>query len=184
MPKKAVKAKRKSSAKRPAARKPAVTKAGVTLQVKEWGVEAILGAAYLMMDRAYVLLSGDLKRTIKVLLRPKKAGADRAKLIADFTAELHTQKVRWAVAKQNQPIREYVAEQAVLLANGQIERPAAAPEAAADQLTDEQRSEIEKLIAEVETEISEMNAKKAQRDPKNISASWEQKQEARKEGAA
>ena len=91
--------------------------------------------------------------------------------------------MRWAVARNNQPIREYIAEQAVLLATGQIKPAApaaAAPEPAVDELTDDQRLEIEKLIAEVEAEIKTMNADKAKpsvSDPKNVSASWEAAQE-------
>ncbi len=140
--------------------------------------EAVLGAAYLLTDRAYVLVDRKKSR-FAVSLTPKSADASPAALARAFVDELATQEVRWQLARNNQPIREYVAEQAVLLANGQIQPPAApAPEPAPEQLSDAQRLEIEKLIAEVEDEIKQMNDRKAVSDPKNIKASWEEKQQA------
>ena len=97
-----------------------------------------------------------------------------------FFSSFESQTVRWPVPKNNLPIREFIAEQAVLIANGTVPAPSAsqaAPEAAAEQLTDEQRSEIERLISEVEAEIKTMNDKKVAADPKGLKASWEAKQE-------
>src|SRR5437868_3815307 len=118
----------------------------VAFSVAEHGWEALLGTAYLMMDRAYVSLAGDPKRRVTITLKPKSKELDAAALKREFAAELETQKLRWTLAKNNQPVREFVAEQAILLANGKLPEPAAA-EPAAEQLTAEQRSEIEKLIA-------------------------------------
>ena len=147
------------------------------LSVKKDGLEPILGAAYLMMDRAYVQLGGDRKTSITVALKSKSGGAKTAELEKAFKDELAAQKVRWELARRNQPIREYVAEQAVLVASGAVPAEAEAAAPASDQLTDEQRLEIEKLIAEVEEEIKAINQKKAVPDPKNIKASWEARQE-------
>jgi His-Xaa-Ser system protein HxsD len=169
-------AKRKAPARLPAPR--VAVKGGealISLSVSAYGLEPILGAAYLMTDRAYSVLSGDKKKTLVVALTPK--GKDTpAALGRAFTEELAAQVVRWKIARDNQPIREYVAEQAVLLANGSLQPAAPAEEPAADQLSDAQRLEIEKLIAEVEDEIKQMNEKKTVSDPKNIKASWEEKQ--------
>lgn len=155
------------------------------LSVSAESLEAILGAAYLLTDRAFVSLEGDREKRLRVTLSPKSGGDAKAlKALGEtFRLELQTQKVRWDIAKLNQPIREFVTEQAVLLANGRL--PAPAPEApAADQLSDEQRKEIERLIAEVEDEIKTLNEKKAPKDPKNIAATWEEKQAARAAGAS
>lgn len=158
------------------------SEASLSLDVKAHGLEPVFGAAYLMMDKAFVSLAGDSAKQIVVVLRAKDPKAIKPKaLAAEFLSDLEAQKVRWAVAKNNLPIREYIAEQAVLIANGTIPAPsqtaAAAPEPAAEQLTDDQRAEIEKLIAEVETEIKTMNDKKLVSDPKGVKASWEEKQE-------
>ncbi len=155
------------------------------LSVSSEGLEPILGAAYLLTDRAFISLEGDREKKLRVVLSPK-TGSDIKILKAlgeTFQLELQTQKVRWDIAKLNQPIREFVTEQAVLLANGRLPAPAAdAPPA--DQLSDEQRKEIERLIAEVEDEIKTLNDKKAPKDPKNIAATWEEKQSARAAGAS
>lgn len=154
------------------------------LSVAAEGLEPILGASYLLMDRAFALLEGDRAKKLRVTLRPKepsKRGPAELKALGEaFVAELQTQKVRWAISKNNQPIREFIAEQAVLLANGQLPEPAPAAEAAppAEELSQAQRQEIEKLIAEVEAEIKSLNDKKPAADPKNIAASWEEKQAA------
>lgn len=154
---------------------PKARASALSFAVPKEGLEPILGAAYLMTDEAFVSLSGDKSKKLKVSLTPKPGSAlKQAELEARFRAELSAQKVRWAIAKNNQPIREFIAEQAVLLANGRLEAP---EEPAADALSEEQRKEIEKLIAEVEDEIKTLNDKKSAKDPKNLSASWEARQE-------
>ena len=174
---------KKKTAKKAAAVPPKLssTEAVLTLDVKTEGLEPIFGAAYLMMDKAFVSLTGDRAGKVVVQLRAKDPSAVKPKaLAAEFLLDLASQKVRWAVSRNNQPIREFVAEQAVLIANGTVPAPSAsqaAPEAAAEQLTDEQRSEIERLISEVEAEIKTMNDKKVAADPKGLKASWEAKQE-------
>jgi len=178
----AKKAPKLSPKKKPAAVAPKISslEAALTLDVKTEGLEPVFGAAYLMMDKAFVLLSGDRAGKITVVLRPKDPKAFKPKALAEeFLSDLASQKVRWAISRNNQPVREFIAEQAVLIANGTIPPPAApaAEEPAAEELTAEQRAEIEKLISEVESEIKTMNEKKSVPDPKGIKASWEEKQE-------
>jgi len=179
----AKKAPKLSPKKKPAAVAPKISslEAALTLDVKTEGLEPVFGAAYLMMDKAFVQLSGDRAGKITVILRPKDPKATTPKALAEeFLSDLASQKVRWAISRNNQPVREFIAEQAVLIANGTIPPPSAAeaaPEPAAEELTAEQRAEIEKLISEVESEIKTMNEKKSVPDPKGIKASWEEKQE-------
>lgn len=164
---------------RAARRAPAAPELKAVLEVKKEGLEPILGAAYMMTDRAHVWLDGDRKSRVTVRLSPKLAGAEPSELLETFRRELETQKVRWAIAKNNQPIREYIVEQALVLAQGGQAPEAQADQGGADLLTDDQRQEIDKLIAEVEAEIKTMNEKKALPDPKGVKASWEEKQEAK-----
>jgi His-Xaa-Ser system protein HxsD len=156
----------------------------IKARVGKSGAEPILGAAYLMMDRAYVLVSGDKKKALTVTLRPKagRGAAALAALRKDFAAELAAQELRWAVARNNRSIREYVAENALALSQEYAARSAAPAEPASEPLTGEQRSEIERLIAEVETEIAAMNAKKDHAGAKETSQSWEAAQDVRKAG--
>jgi His-Xaa-Ser system protein HxsD len=141
--------------------------------------EEILGAAYLMMDRAFVLVEGDKKTSVRVSLRPKSARDKNAlqALKTAFEAELSSQKIRWAVSRNNRDLREYVAENALALNEEFASRKAPAAEPPAENLTADQRAEIERLIAEVETEISQMNAKNELPDPKAVAQSWEAAQE-------
>lgn len=151
-----------------------------SFDVKKEGLEAVFGAAYLMMEKAFVFLSGDRAKSVAVVLRPKDPKSVKPRALAEeFLSDLASQKVRWTLAKNNLPIREFIAEQAVLIANGTVPPPSAptASEPQSEQLTDDQRAEIEKLIAEVESEIKTMNDKKISADPKGIKASWEEKQE-------
>lgn len=147
----------------------------VTVRVGPDGPEPILGAAYLMTDRAWARVDGDRKKSLTVTLKPRSGGAKAlAALEADFAAELETERLRWAVARNNAPVRLHIAQQAVLLAQGRLpEAPAAAPAPApAETLTAEQQAEIDRLIAEVETEIKELKTKKL--DPENVAATWEE----------
>lgn len=179
-PKKKAAAKKKSAKAAAAPYRADGSEASLDLDVKTHGLEPILGAAYLMMDKAFVSLSGDRAKRLTVSLTSKAPAAAAGRVLAEeFLLDLASQKVRWAVAKNNLPVREYIAEQAVLIANGTVPPPsaAAAPEPPVEQLTDEQRAEIEKLISEVESEIKTMNDKKFASDPKGVKASWEEKQE-------
>lgn len=150
------------------------------LDVRSEGIESILGAAYLLTDRAYACLEGDRDKRIKLTLCGKKqlAVGGLKSLAETFIRELDTQKVRWAIAKNNLPVREHIAEQAVLLANGKLQSSPSS-----DELSDDQRKEIERLISEVEDEIKAMNQNKTAADPKNIAATWEEKQE-KKQGSS
>lgn len=169
---------RRSMPKKKAAGRRAVSiDAVITLDARREGLEPILGAAYLMIDRAYVHVGGDPQKKLIVTLRPKRTGtaAARAAVAKDFRAELAAQRVRWAIARGNQSVREYVAENALALAQEFAAR-VAAPEAAAPAeapLTIDQRAEIERLIAEVEAEIKTMNEQKPSAEPKAAAAPWE-----------
>ena len=158
---------------------PAAGEVVVSVKPGADGPEPVLGAAYLMMDRAYALVEPAASGALRVTLRPKGArgAAELKALESAFQDELAAQRLRWAVARNNASVREYVAENAIALAEEFASRAQAAPEPAAEQLTADQRSEIERLIAEVETEISEMNREKALPDPNGASRSWEAAQD-------
>lgn len=175
----------KKAAGKPVGKAPAGT-VRATLSVKEHGLEPILGAAYLLTDRAYARFDGDRTKSLTVTLLPKEPlqAAGLAKLKEEFEAELETQKLRWAISKNNVGVRDYVARQAVLLANGHPIAPAAQPApgagggaaaAGAEPLSADQQAEIDRLIAEVEAEIKELKAKPAGADPENVKATWEEK---------
>ncbi|MFH1723460.1 MAG: hypothetical protein ABII00_02445 [Elusimicrobiota bacterium] len=149
------------------------------------GLEPILGAAYALTDRAYARLDGDKGGRLRVSLRSKRRlsaeGLDELGEL--FWCELKTQKIRWAIAKNNLPVRQALVEKAVLLAQGRLpEEPVPAPAAAAasepppeQKLTEEQLAEVSRLIAEVEDEIKDLKSGKGLEDPERIAATWEEK---------
>lgn len=155
-----------------------------SLSVAEHGLEPILGAAYLLTDRVYARVDGDPKKSLTVTLTPKEPlkASGLAALQEEFELELASQKLRWAVTANNAGVREHVARQAVLLVNGHPLAPAAAqapaagsPPGGADPLSAEQQAEIDRLIAEVETEIKDLKNKPAGADPDGVKATWEEK---------
>lgn len=168
---------RRSAPKKAADRRAIPVDAVIALDVRREGLEPILGAAYLMIDRAYVHVGGDPKKKLVVTLKPKGArtAAARAAVTADFRAELAAQRMRWAIARGNLSVREYVAENALALAQEFAARVAAADAPAPTEapLTIDQRAEIERLIAEVEAEIKTMNDQKPSAEPKAAAAPWE-----------
>lgn len=154
------------------------------LSVSEHGLGPILGAAHLLTDRVFARLDGDPKKSLTVTLVPKEplTAAGMAALKEEFELELAAQKLRWAIAKNNVGVREHVARQAVLLVNGHPLAPVSAPAPAAgspqgggEPLSAEQQAEIDRLIAEVETEIKDLKSKPAGADPDGVKATWEEK---------
>lgn len=147
------------------------------------GIEVIRSAAYVLTDRAYALLKAGPKDTIRVILQ-LKAPSDKAaleELAKTFTDELATQRLRHSISKNNVSIREYIVEQAVRLAQQPADAPQAPQAPTEPELTDAQRKEIERLIAEVEEEIRSMAPAKASQDPLKISATWEETHAAKPE---
>ena len=144
------------------------------------GIEPVMGAAYLMTDVAYARIEEASPKRARLVLGLKPGQALKAAELKDrFLGELEAQRLRWAILRENRELREFVAEQAVLLASGRLPEPepAPAPAPAVEELSAEQRADIDRLIAEVEAEIKEMNERKALPDPKNVQASWEQRRE-------
>ncbi len=153
------------------------------LSVAEHGLGPILGAAYLLTDRVYARVDGDPKKALIVTLVPKEPlkAVELAALKDEFELELATQKLRWALAADNAGVREHVTRQAVLFVNGHPLAPASAqassagsPQGGADPLSAEQQAEIDRLIAEVETEIKDLKSKPAGADPDGVKATWEE----------
>lgn len=139
------------------------------------GLEVIRSAAYVLTDRAFALLEEGPKDCVRVVLQPKEPAEEAGlkALARTFEDELATQRIRHQISKNNVSIREYIVEQAILLAQqpAQPPPPQAPPE---PELSAEQRKEIERLIAEVEEEIRQQAPARASQDPLKISATWEE----------
>ena len=144
---------------------------------KSDSLEVIRSAGYVLTDRAFALLQSGGKDVVRVTLQLKEPGDKKAleDLAQTFKDELATQRLRHQISKNNVSIREYIVEQAVRLAQQPADSEAPAPQAPPEpELTEDQRKEIERLIAEVEEEIRTMAPNKAAQDPLKISATWEE----------
>ena len=90
----------------------------VSLNPKIYPLEAIYGACYVFIDRAYLFLDGDPKKEVKVFIKgksnltPKKLEA----LTEEFENELLNYTLRLALAKNTKKIRETIVERALFSA--------------------------------------------------------------------
>lgn len=104
---------------------------GVALLALDKGLyplEVVYGAAYVLIDRAYVLLDRDDEgRTlIRIEAKPEDQRADASTeqalraLAGDLSNELLSQALRRKITKQNQPILEAIVTQAMAGATGAV----------------------------------------------------------------
>lgn len=101
----------------------------VTLTVAEavYPLEAVYGAAYIFLDRCYVLLDRPMAGSYTVTLTPKATEADaeaRRVMLGEFANELLSQAWRQKILDENRVILEAVTTQALASIQGE---PAAAP---------------------------------------------------------
>jgi His-Xaa-Ser system protein HxsD len=88
-----------------------------TLDTALYPPDAVFGAAYLFLDRAFVLLQRPADGLVEVRLKPKAAPADAAALEAlagEFANALLDQVVRARVAESTGKLREYAFARAFL----------------------------------------------------------------------
>lgn len=126
---------------------------------------ALLGAAYLMTQDAYVLVSRKGKGG-SVELWPKKTITPKA-LASAFRREYANQLLRWSLTREGLGLRAEILRRALLLAEAAGGRTQA-PQAT---LTPEQKAEIAALLAEADADTGP-------KDPLGIAQPWE---ESRKE---
>lgn len=123
--------------------------------------DALLGAAYVMTEDAFVLVSRKGKGGA-VELWPKKA-AKPAALAAAFRREYANQVLRWSLTRDGLGLRAETLRRALLLAEaagGRTQAPRAS-------LTPEQKAEIAALLAEADADAGP-------KDPLGIARPWEE----------
>lgn len=122
---------------------------------------ALLGAAYLMTDEAFVLVSRKGKGG-RVELWPKGRTPAKA-LAAAFRREYANQVLRWSLSRGGLGLRAETLRRALLLAQAAGGRP----EAPRASLTPAQKAEIAALLAEAD-------ADPGPRDPLGIAQPWDE----------
>jgi hypothetical protein len=139
--------------------------ASVVVRLAAVDENALLGAAYVMTEDAYVLVSRKGKGGA-VELWPRGAAAPKA-LAAAFRREYANQKLRWELARGGLGLRAETLRRALALA----EAAGGRTEAPRTTLTPEQKAEIAAMLAEAEADTGP-------KDPLGIAQPWE---ESRKE---
>ncbi len=88
----------------------------VTVDSKIYPLEAVYGAAYVFLDRAYIRLDGDPKGKVVVAIKGKKNlnKKETGKLAGEFLNELLNYGLRYQISKHNRRIREYIVGMALL----------------------------------------------------------------------
>lgn len=92
-----------------------------SFSLKDYPMEAVYGAAYVFVDKAYLFLESKSKDKVEVYLKAKKKSDNEKleELKGEFLNELLNYTVRIKLAKSNKKIRDYVVSQALLSAIGE-----------------------------------------------------------------
>lgn len=87
----------------------------ISLNPKIYPLEAIYGACYVFIDRAYLFLDGDPKKEIKVFIKGKQELKlkDIEKIAGEFKNEILNYILRLSIAKNTKKIRETIVERAL-----------------------------------------------------------------------
>ncbi|RLE07257.1 His-Xaa-Ser system protein HxsD [Candidatus Aerophobetes bacterium] len=90
----------------------------IKVNPKIYPLEAIYGAAYVFLDRAYLFLDGNPEKEVIVALKGKEKMTERKlkNLAGEFYNELLNCALRQKISQNNQKIREYIVSQALLSA--------------------------------------------------------------------
>jgi His-Xaa-Ser system protein HxsD len=85
----------------------------IEINPKIYALDVIYSAAYVFIDKAYIILDGDPKKKITVLLKPKE-DYDLEKLGMEFNNELLNYAQYKEKNTQNKPIREAIIQRALI----------------------------------------------------------------------
>ncbi len=90
------------------------------VNLQNYPLEAIYGAAYVFLDKAYLFLDNKSPEKIEVFLKGKKKFNKKQleELKGEFLNELLNYTVRINLSKNNKKIREYIISQALFSALG------------------------------------------------------------------
>lgn len=88
----------------------------IVLNSKVYPLSAIFGAAYVFIDKVYILFDGDPNKQIKVSfkLKPEINNEVLEDIVGEFKNELLNYSLREQIVKSNQKIRETIVAQALL----------------------------------------------------------------------
>ncbi len=123
-----------------------------------YSLDAVYSASYVFLDRAYIMLEGDPKKEISVIIRPKDPKTDLEKLGGEFSNELINYSDYQKRSEQTRKVREIILQRA-LLTN--------------DPFSMQKKSKAE--IPDEWLEDSKGDERDFDDDPKGIMVPWEKK---------
>ncbi len=90
----------------------------ISLNPDVYPLEAVYGACYVFIDRAYLFLNGNPKKEIKVSIKGKKElnSKELEILVGEFKNELLNYVLRLSIAKNTGKIRDTIVERALFSA--------------------------------------------------------------------
>ena len=86
----------------------------VSVKTGIYPLDIIFSAAYVFLDRAYVIIDGDPEREITVELKPKDGKTDLEKLGGEFGNELLNYSVYKIQSEKNSAIRQAIIQRALM----------------------------------------------------------------------
>ena len=87
-----------------------------SINPKIYSLDIVYSAAYILIDKAFIILDGDPEKEIKVEIRKKKPEQELKDLVRDFNEELLNYAVYKVQSEKNKNIREMILQR-VLLTN-------------------------------------------------------------------
>jgi His-Xaa-Ser system protein HxsD len=136
----------------------------IKLNSKLYSPEIIYCAAYIFIDKAYIILDGDPEKEIIVMLKPK-GKYDLKKLGLEFYNELLSYSVYSKKNKDSKAVRDAILQRAILT------NESYSPQAATADAVDDK--EIEEELKKIDMEATE--------EIKDIAVPWEDKYGKKKE---
>jgi len=87
----------------------------VAINPRLYSSEAVYGAAYVFLDKAYLFLEGNPQEKILIYIKGKKTLNQKEldNLAGDFCNELLNYSLRNKISKDNQKLREYILARAL-----------------------------------------------------------------------
>ena len=93
----------------------------VSINPKIYPLEVIYSAAYVFLDKAYLIIDGDPEEEIFVQMKPKSSKENLERIGNEFNNELVNYSVYVVQAVRNQPLRKAIIERALLTNTAGIE---------------------------------------------------------------
>lgn len=94
----------------------------ISVKTDIYPLEVIYSAAYMFLDKNYVLIDGDPKKEVLVQFKSKENNPDFEKLIGDFNNELINYSVYAIQAARTSAIREAIVKRALGTIEEEVEK--------------------------------------------------------------